>query len=87
MNLGLYIGCGTDVEILSKLPEIRSCIFIDSMHLTGYGDLYHNKQDDTNDISKTYMVQFNESAQKAGFIKINIDHCNYIHIYLYLYDD
>lgn len=80
MNLGLYIGCGTDVEILLKLPEIGSCIFIDSMPLTGYGDLHHNKHDDNNDISKTYMVQFNESARKAGFIKINIDG-TYPHVY------
>ena len=80
MDLGLYIGCGTDLEILSKLPEIGRCIFIDSMPLTGYGDLYHNKRDDINDISKTYMVQFHESARKAGFRKINLDG-TYPHVY------
>jgi hypothetical protein len=80
MDLGLYIGCGTDVEILSKLPEIGRCIFIDSMPLTEYGDLYHNKHTGITDISKTYMVQFQESARKAGFIKINLDG-TYPHVY------
>ena len=78
MTIGLYIGCGTDFNIMSKLPEVSSCIYIDSKPITKYGDLYHNKQGD--DITKNYMVQFKEAANNAGFIKISVDGV-YPHVY------
>ena len=39
-NLGLYIGCGSDIEIMNLLKdEFLSCIYIDSKPMTAYGGL------------------------------------------------
>jgi hypothetical protein len=75
-NVGLYIGCGTDFEIMSRLPELNTCIYIDSMPLTRYGD---NIVADI-PASKTYMAEFHQNADRCGFIKTNIDG-TYPHVY------
>lgn len=81
--VGLYIGCGTDFEIMSRLPELNMCIYIDSRPLTEYGELYNNNTcQDVLDIpvSKTYMAEFHQNARRYGFIKTNIDG-TYPHVY------
>jgi len=80
--IGLYIGCGTDFEIVSRLPELNTCIYIDSRPLTEYGELYNNTCQDVVDIpvSKTYMAEFHQNARRYGFIKTNIDG-TYPHVY------
>lgn len=79
--VGLYIGCGTDFEIMSKLPELNACIYIDSRPLTEYGDVYNKCQDVVDiPVSKTYMAEFHQNARKYGFIKLNIDG-TYPHVY------
>jgi hypothetical protein len=81
--IGLYIGCGTDFEIMTKLPELNACIYIDSRPLTAYGELYkNNKSQDVSDIpvSKTYMAQFHQNARNYGFIKTSVDG-TYPHVY------
>ena len=85
---GLYIGCGTDVKIMTKLPELNACIYIDSQPLTEYGELYNNNNNNNNNtndvsdipVSKTYMAQFYQNARKHGFIKTNIGG-TYPHVY------
>jgi len=76
-NLGLYIGCGLDIEIMSLLKdEFLSCIYIDSQPMTRNGDFKCN----TKEYSQQYMVDFKYQANKNGFIKINIDG-TYPHVY------
>ena len=79
--IGLYIGCGTDFEIMTKLPELNACIYIDSRPLTEYGDVYNNNND-VSDIpaSKTYMTHFHQNARRYGFIKTTVDG-TYPHVY------
>ena len=87
---GLYIGCGTDFEIMTKLPELTACIYIDSRPLTAYGELYNynnnsssnNENKDVSDIpvSTTYMTQFYQNARNYGFIKTTVDG-TYPHVY------
>lgn len=82
-TVGLYIGCGTDFEIMARIPELNACIYIDSRPLTEYGELYkNNKSQDVSDVpvSKTYMAEFHQNARKCGFIKTNIDG-TYPHVY------
>ena len=82
---GLYIGCGTDFEIMTKLPELTACIYIDSRPLTAYGDLNNNNNNNNNNksdipASKTYMTQFYQNARNYGFIKTTVDG-TYPHVY------
>jgi len=78
--VGLYIGCGTDFRIMSRLlNDIHECIYIDSQPLTRYGDLYHNYRVG-DDISNNYMIAFRENANNAGFTQISIDGI-YPHVY------
>jgi len=78
--LGLYIGCGTDVNIMTQLSnDISQCIYIDSKPLTQYGELVNNNQC-VDTISYKYMVDFSKNANNAGFIKISIDGV-YPHVY------
>ena len=84
-SLGLYIGCGTDVEIMTKLPELNACIYIDSQPLTEYGELYNSNNNSNKDVSdipasKTYMTKFYQNARKHGFIKTTVDG-TYPHVY------
>ena len=77
-NLGLYIGCGTDIEIMSLLKdEFLSCIYIDSKPMTAYGDLKNIDEE----FSQQYMIDFKNEANKYGFIKISLDGV-YPHVYL-----
>lgn len=80
--LGLYIGCGTDISIMSKLShELSSCIYVDSRPFTYYGDLVDiNKYSNQDSISQKYMNDFTQNANKEGFIKISIDGV-YPHVY------
>jgi hypothetical protein len=78
--LGLYIGCGTDVNIMTQLGnEISQCIYIDSKPLTQYGELIINNEC-VDTISYKYMIDFSKNANNAGFIKISIDGV-YPHVY------
>jgi hypothetical protein len=71
--LGLYIGCGTDVNIMNQLShDISQCIYIDSQPFTRYGELVTNNEC-VDTISYKYMVDFSKNANNAGFIKISID--------------
>lgn len=78
--LGLYIGCGTDINIMTLLSsDLSQCIYIDSQPISQYGDLLiNNKRIDS--ISYKYMVDFSKNANKEGFIKISIDGV-YPHVY------
>ena len=64
----VYIGCGTDFDLLSKLPQIKEFIYIDSLPKSGYGyfefdtGIFHDKK---------YMKKFSKNIDKS-FIKINV---------------
>ena len=76
-NLGLYIGCGIDIEIMNLLKdEFLSCIYIDSRPMTAYGDLKNINEE----YSQRYMIDFKNEANKNGFIKISLDGV-YPHVY------
>ena len=76
-NLGLYIGCGSDIQIMSLLKdEFLSCIYIDSRPMTAYGDLKNINEE----YSQRYMIDFKNEANKNGFIKISLDGV-YPHVY------
>jgi hypothetical protein len=78
--LGLYIGCGVDINIMTQLSyNIRQCIYIDSQPLTSYGDMFKNGKS-IDGISHRYMVDFTKNANTAGFSKISIDGV-YPHVY------
>lgn len=76
-NLGLYIGCGLDIQIMSLLKdEFLSCIYIDSRPMSSYGELKFM----TEKYSQKYMIDFKNEAYKNDFIKISIDGV-YPHVY------
>jgi hypothetical protein len=78
--LGLYIGCGTDIDIMNLLHnDISQCIFIDSQPFTYYGDIKLNNN--PNDVVyQRYMLDFSKNAKECGFLKISIDGV-YPHVY------
>lgn len=80
--LGLYIGCGTDVNIMSKLSnELCSCIYMDSRPFTYNGDFVEGDiYSNTEILSQKYMKDFKQSANNEGFKKISIDGV-YPHVY------
>ena len=76
-NLGLYIGCGSDIQIMSLLKEeFLSCIYIDSQPMTRYGGLKNIDEE----YSQRYMIKFKNEANSNGFIKISLDGV-YPHVY------
>ena len=36
----VYIGCGTDFDFLSKLPQIKEFVYIDSQPKSEFGSSY-----------------------------------------------
>jgi hypothetical protein len=78
--MGLYIGCGIDIQILTQLRyDISQCIYIDSQPFTCYGDILQNNLT-VDKINDKYMLDFSKNANKEGFIKISIDGV-YPHVY------
>jgi hypothetical protein len=64
----VYIGCGTDFDLLSKLPQIKEFVYIDSQPKSAYGYI----EFDTGYFHrKNYMKNFSENIDKS-FIKINV---------------
>jgi hypothetical protein len=64
----VYIGCGTDFDLLSKLPQIKEFIYIDSQPKSEFGYI----EFDTGYFHrKNYMKDFSENIDKS-FKKINI---------------
>ena len=80
MNTALYIGCGRDFEPVKDLLTVRNFIFIDSSPFSNNGDMYKKLKNDNNYYSKSYMSEFMEKANQAGFYKISIDGV-YPHVY------
>jgi hypothetical protein len=64
----VYIGCGTDFDLLSKLPQIKEFVYIDSQPKSEFGYIEY----DTGYFHrKKYMKNFSENIDKS-FIKVNI---------------
>ena len=64
----VYIGCGTDFDLLSKLPQIKEFVYIDSQPKSEFGYIEY----DTGFFHrKNYMKNFSENIDKS-FIKINV---------------
>ena len=64
----VYIGCGTDFDLLSKLPQIKEFVYIDSKPKSEFGYIEY----DTGFFHrKNYMKNFSENIDKS-FIKINV---------------
>jgi hypothetical protein len=64
----VYIGCGTDFDLLSELKEIKNFIYIDSQPKSEYGYMEY----DTGYFHrKNYMINFRENIDKS-FIKVNL---------------
>jgi hypothetical protein len=64
----VYIGCGTDFDLLSKLPQIKEFIYIDSQPKSEFGYIEY----DTGYFHrKNYMKNFSENIDKS-FIKVNL---------------
>ena len=64
----VYIGCGTDFDFLSKLPQIKEFVYIDSKPKSEFGYIEY----DTGYFHrKNYMKNFSENIDKS-FIKVNL---------------
>lgn len=64
----VYIGCGTDFDLLSELKQIKNFIYIDSQPKSEYGYI----EFDTGFFHrKNYMKNFSENIDKS-FIKVNL---------------
>ena len=64
----VYIGCGTDFDLLSELKQIKNFIYIDSQPKSEYGYI----EFDTGYFHrKNYMTNFSENIDKS-FIKVNL---------------
>jgi len=64
----VYIGCGTDFDLLSKLPQIKEFVYIDSQPKSEFGYIEY----DTGYFHrKNYMKNFSENIDKS-FIKVNL---------------
>ena len=64
----VYIGCGTDFDLLSKLPQIKEFVYIDSKPKSEFGYIEY----DTGFFHrKNYMKNFSENIDKS-FIKVNL---------------
>lgn len=64
----VYIGCGTDFDLLSELKQIKNFIYIDSQPKSEYGYMEY----DTGYFHrKNYMKNFSENIDKS-FIKVNL---------------
>ena len=67
--LGLYIGCGTDVNIMTELShDISQCIYIDSQPLTRYGELVTNNE--CVDTKNAWIFFFNDELGTRGYGEI-----------------
>ena len=64
----VYVGCGTDFDLLSKLPQIKEFVYIDSQPKSEFGYIEY----DTGYFHrKNYMKNFSENIDKS-FIKVNL---------------
>ena len=64
----VYIGCGTDFDLLSKLPQIKEFVYVDSKPKSEFGYIEY----DTGYFHrKNYMKNFSENIDKS-FIKVNL---------------
>jgi len=64
----VYIGCGTDFDLLSKLPQIKEFVYIDCQPKSEYGYIEY----DTGYFHrKKYMKNFSDNIDKS-FKKINL---------------
>ena len=64
----VYVGCGTDFDLLSKLPQIKEFVYIDSQPKSEFGYIEY----DTGYFHrKNYMKNFSENIDKS-FNKVNI---------------
>lgn len=64
----VYIGCGTDFDLLSKLPQIKEFVYIDSQPKSEFGYIEY---DTGYFYRKNYMKNFSENIDKS-FIKVNL---------------
>ncbi len=64
----VYVGCGTDFNLLSKFNQIKEFVYIDSQPKSSYGYL---EFDTGNFYSKNYMKKFSDNIDKS-FKKINL---------------
>ena len=64
----VYVGCGTDFNLLSKFNQIKEFVYIDCQPKSSYGYL---EFDTGNFYSKNYMKKFSDNIDKS-FKKINL---------------
>ena len=58
----VYVGCGTDFDLLSKLPQIKEFVYIDSQPKSEFGYI----EFDTGYFHrKNYMKNFSENIDKS----------------------
>ena len=65
----VYIGCGSDFELVTMLPDVKKFIYIDSQPRSEFGWLEYGTK---YFFRKNYFCEFRKGLPE-GFFKINID--------------